>query len=118
MGKQRILQGLALLIGGWMIYSPAPAQEYRGSAQQQMACTPDVWRLCSDRIPDVNRIVACLRQNAPQLSPRCRAVFDAGSGSPHAGPNRGMARTQPYAAPPPPYAMRPPPPYYDEDDDY
>ena len=42
-----------------------------------MACTPDVWRLCSDQIPDVGRIVACLRQNTPQLSNGCRAVFES-----------------------------------------
>ena len=42
-----------------------------------MACTPDVWRLCSDQVPDVGRIVACLRQNTPQLSNNCRAVFES-----------------------------------------
>jgi hypothetical protein len=42
-----------------------------------LACTPDVWRLCGDQIPDVNRIVACLRQNTPQLSGSCRAVFQS-----------------------------------------
>jgi len=39
--------------------------------EQQMACTPDVFRLCGDQIPDVNRIVACLRQNTSQLSRPC-----------------------------------------------
>ena len=53
------------------------ADEYRGSFEQQMACTPDVWRFCSDQIPDTDRIVACLRQNAAQLSDGCRAVFGA-----------------------------------------
>jgi hypothetical protein len=50
-------------------------QEYRGTWEQQRACTPDVWRLCGAQIPDVDRIVACLRRNTPQLSDRCRAVF-------------------------------------------
>jgi hypothetical protein len=36
------------------------SQEYRGTAEQQMACTPDVWRLCGAQIPDGDRIVACL----------------------------------------------------------
>ena len=40
-----------------------------------VSCTPDVWRLCSSQIPDVDRIVACLQQNTPQLSDGCRAVF-------------------------------------------
>lgn len=51
------------------------SQEYRGTWKQQRACTPDVWRLCGAQISDVDRIVACLRQNTPQLSDRCRAVF-------------------------------------------
>src|SRR5258705_10779829 len=53
------------------------SEEYRGTWEQQMACTPDVMRLCSDQIPDVNRIVACLRQNTPSLGNSCRAVFES-----------------------------------------
>jgi hypothetical protein len=52
-------------------------QEYRGTMEQQMACTPDVFRLCGAQIPDVNRIVTCLRQNTPVLSAPCRAVFES-----------------------------------------
>src|SRR5712692_9581314 len=53
------------------------AEEYRGTLQQQLACTPDVYRLCISEIPDTDRIVVCLRQNMQQLSNGCRAVFDA-----------------------------------------
>src|ERR1700690_989011 len=60
---------------------PALSQEYRGTLEQQMACTPDVFRLCGAQIPDVNRIVACLQQNTPQLSGPCRAVFDSSASS-------------------------------------
>jgi hypothetical protein len=57
-----------------------------------MACTPDVWRLCFDQIPDVNRITACLRQNTPQLSGPCRAVFESNASvQPPAVPPRGRA---------------------------
>jgi hypothetical protein len=45
--------------------------------EQQMACTPDVFRLCGAAIPDENRIVACLQANTPQLSAPCRAVFES-----------------------------------------
>jgi hypothetical protein len=65
--------GAALMASG----TGAVAQEYRGTMEQQMACTPDVWRLCGSAIPDVNRIVACLRSNTPQLSAPCRAVFES-----------------------------------------
>src|ERR1700745_777881 len=87
MRRHRTVLGLSILIGGWIIHSPASAQEYRGTWEQQMACTPDVWRLCSDQIPDVNRIVACLQQNTPQLSGPCRAVFNSSANS-----NTGVAQ--------------------------
>ena len=32
--------------------APASAEENRGTLEQQLACTPDVWRLCFDQIPD------------------------------------------------------------------
>jgi hypothetical protein len=67
---------LSAFIGGLVLPPSVRADEYRGTMEQQMACTPDVWRLCGDQIPDVNRIVACLRQNTPQLSEGCRAVFE------------------------------------------
>jgi len=66
--------GLAMITA---LAAPATAQEHRGTFEQQMACTPDVFRLCGDRIPDENRIVACLQQNTPQLSDGCRAVFQS-----------------------------------------
>src|SRR3954453_6452722 len=68
--------GLAMMIG-IVAASPARSEEYRGTWEQQMACTPDVMRLCSDQIPDVTRIVACLRQNTPSLGNSCRAVFES-----------------------------------------
>jgi len=53
----RIALSVALSIGG-VVAQSAQAQEYRGTMEQQMACTPDVWRLCGDQNPDVNRIQA------------------------------------------------------------
>jgi len=78
MRTQRIVLSLAFAIGGGLgAVAPASSQEHRGTWEQQMACTPDVWRLCGDQIPDVGRIVTCLRQNTPQLSNNCRAVFES-----------------------------------------
>jgi len=83
-----IFLNLALAIGcGITLVTTAFSQEYRGTWEQQRACTPDVWRLCGAQIPDVDRIVACLRRNTPQLSDRCRAVFAQGDAPPR-GDNR------------------------------
>jgi hypothetical protein len=82
MRSQRIVLSLAIAIGGAATATAAVAEEYRGTWEQQMACTPDVWRLCSDQVPDVQRIVACLRQNTPQLSNSCRAVFESNAQQP------------------------------------
>jgi len=48
-----------------------------GTDDQRAACTPDVFRLCGSDIPDVDRIVACLKKEKPNLSKDCRAVFNA-----------------------------------------
>jgi hypothetical protein len=47
----------------------------RGTAEDRMACTPDVFRHCSQFIPDAGRITACLRQRVRELSPECRVVM-------------------------------------------
>jgi hypothetical protein len=70
------------------LQSTAFSQEYRGTWEQQRACTPDVWRLCGAQIPDVDRIVACLRRNTPQLSDPCRAVFEQSDNTPPRGERR------------------------------
>jgi uncharacterized protein (UPF0333 family) len=48
-----------------------------GSAEQRAACTPDVFRLCSSAIPNVDRIVACLKQQKSNLSKPCQAVMNS-----------------------------------------
>ena len=83
----------ASLAGGIAMQQAAQAQEYRGTFQQQLACTGDVLSLCGDQIPDTNRIVACLRQNTPQLSDGCRAVFESNASVPQqAAPQPAPAR--------------------------
>jgi len=94
MAVPRIVLSLALAIGSvGALQTIAFAEEYRGTWEQQMACTPDVWRLCGEQIPDVSRIVACLRQNTPQLSNNCRAVFESNNSVPT--PSRGRVAPAP-----------------------
>ena len=120
MRTQRIVLSLAVAIGAAGVIAPASSQEYRGTWEQQMACTPDVWRLCGDQIPDVSRIVACLRQNTPQLSSNCRAVFESSAEQQQAyrGPaQRAPQQTAPRGRVPQqlqPQAVQPQPrPYYE-----
>jgi hypothetical protein len=47
----------------------------QGTPEQQAACQPDVMRLCGNFIPDVDRIVACLKYNEPNLNPACHDVM-------------------------------------------
>ena len=51
---------------------------HSGTQEEQDACTPDVFRLCSSAIPNESRIVACLNRNLPKLSPACRSVMTGG----------------------------------------
>jgi hypothetical protein len=89
MRAHRTFLGFAIMMGcGITLQSTASSQEYRGTWEQQMACTPDVWRLCGAQVPDVDRIVACLRRNTSQLSGRCRAVFEQGDNAPRRGADR------------------------------
>ena len=65
------LVGLALLV----LPLAAAAQ---GTPEQRAACEGDAMRLCSQFVPDVDRITACMAKNRRYLSAGCRAVFDGG----------------------------------------
>ena len=65
----------ALLLLCLVTASTAALASDRGSAEDQLACTPDVYRLCAGNIPDEDAITECLRQHKPQLGAGCRAVF-------------------------------------------
>ena len=67
---------VALGLAGAASLAPAPAAaQNRGTPEQQQACQPDAMRLCSEFIPDVDRITACMFKNRIRLSPACHAVF-------------------------------------------
>ncbi len=106
MPTQRIVLSISLGVATMMSVatSPARSEEYRGTWEQQMACTPDVMRLCSDQIPDVTRIVACLRQNTPSLGNSCRAVFES-----NASADQPQTRVPPPSATQSPRSVQPRP---------
>ena len=86
--QSRIFQsGLMLVIALCVAPLSGAAQAY--TPEQQQACTPDAFRLCSDAIPDVARVTACMIARKSELSPGCRVYFR--SPEPVAAP-AGIAR--------------------------
>ena len=74
-------RGIAVLAAGILVSvfaGPSANAQYRGTPEQQQACTPDVMRLCNAEIPDVGRITACMKRNRSNLSPACGSVFGVG----------------------------------------
>ena len=71
----------ALLLLSLSAAPTAAVASDRGSAEDQLACTPDVYRLCAGNIPDEDAITECLREHKPQLSAGCRVVFSRPDGA-------------------------------------
>jgi hypothetical protein len=61
-----------LVLGLFVMVAATPASAQAANAAD--LCTPDVMRLCSEFIPDRDRIVVCLKFKRRQLSAEC---FDA-----------------------------------------
>ena len=53
-----------------------PPAALANPSDDETACKPDVFRLCSAAIPFRDRIVDCLAKNKRQLSPACHQVFN------------------------------------------
>ena len=58
-----------------LVLSAGSAAAQGHSRADEDACTPDVYRLCGDYVPNQARIVSCLRAKRSRLSPACRAVM-------------------------------------------
>ena len=66
----------AALLGALLLAAPTGAiAQHSGTQAEQDACTPDVFRLCQDAIPDEGQIVACLKEKHAQLSAACEPVM-------------------------------------------
>ena len=76
--KSKIVAGSILMLAAISFAGPALAQ---GTAQQRSACMGDAFRFCSEDIPNVTRIEACLLQNRERLHPACQAEFGGSSSS-------------------------------------
>jgi hypothetical protein len=66
----------ALVLGGLSMATARPIAE--GSAEARQACTPDAMRLCSEFIPNVAKVKACMLRKRAQLSLACRLAMRGG----------------------------------------
>jgi len=82
MRSVRFVSCLALLVG--LVVCRPDGAGAQGSDAARQACTPDAVRLCSDVIPDVAKVTACMHAKSAELSPACRLAM-AGGAAPAAG---------------------------------
>ncbi|MBV9968698.1 MAG: hypothetical protein JO228_01845 [Xanthobacteraceae bacterium] len=71
----KLTSGAIALAAALVAYSTASFAV--GTAEQRAACTPDALRLCSAEIPNIPRIVACLRANRSNLSKPCQSALNS-----------------------------------------
>ena len=74
------------MIGLALFLALAPSVARAQGTAAQAACTLDAFRLCGAEIPNVERIIACMKANKANLSPGCRSVFDKTSFLPRLAP--------------------------------
>jgi hypothetical protein len=72
---------ILLLLGLLLCRLDRAAAEVSDAARQ--ACTPDAMRLCSDVIPDVAKVTACMKRKSSQVSPACRVFMRGGTAQRH-----------------------------------
>jgi len=72
----RRLRLMALRVAISLILGPAPGYAL-GTESERAACTSDVFRLCGSEIPNVDRIIACMKAKRASLSAPCKGVLDA-----------------------------------------
>jgi hypothetical protein len=65
-----------LMLACALMLAPASAlAQDQGTSDERQACEPDVNRLCSEFIPNRDKIIICLNQKVRQLNPACRSVI-------------------------------------------
>ena len=66
--------GIALAIAACSVaYASVPASA--GAQEDQQACMNDALTICSQFIPDRDRVAGCLMSNRSRISPACRTAL-------------------------------------------
>jgi hypothetical protein len=81
---------LAVLFVTLVVLGSTPASAQAPDAAER--CTPDVMRLCSEFVPDADRIVKCLKVKRRQLSPSCSSALQPKGGNKSASKKRRSAQ--------------------------
>ncbi|MDA9533102.1 hypothetical protein [Bradyrhizobium sp. CCBAU 25338] len=68
-----------------------PRAGFAYTQEEQQACSPDAMRLCSEFVPNVDAITACMIKKKAQLSPQCRVFFRPEPGEVRAGKPTNIA---------------------------
>ena len=55
---------------------PAFAAEPSYTMEDVTACSQDAMKLCREKLPDLDKIEACMKANYESLRPACKARFD------------------------------------------
>lgn len=80
----KVLLALVTLGGAWpgmaLAQLPLPLPiplplPVEGTPEDRVACEPSVHQFCQSALPDTMRVLACLQQNRPRISPACRDVL-------------------------------------------
>jgi hypothetical protein len=82
-GRGNVIVAMGLTFFGLAdVVGPMAGQAMaQGTAQQQMACQSDAFRLCGQFIPDADSVKACMVKQIRNLSPDCRSQFSEGGGA-------------------------------------
>lgn len=72
----RFVCGLGLLAGAFVYQLDGAAAQ--GGPDARQACAPEAIRLCSEFIPDVPKITACMKRRHRELSKECAIAMGGG----------------------------------------
>ena len=70
----KMLPMVALWLGAGM--GQATAQQPSYTIDDVTACSKDAMRICRDKLPDLEAIETCMRENIERLHPACKARFE------------------------------------------
>jgi hypothetical protein len=72
-----IVRWISLTLGlAFSLSAVSTSLAFAYSARAQQMCMGDAMRLCSSEIPNISRIIACMRRNKANVSAGCRMVME------------------------------------------